>query len=105
MKTAIFLSNGCLGKTTNSTKLQVVIFTLDNDKVSGVENEIFLNKNIDCLVLWCLSNGINQIYKKSICPDHRKIFHKLDINIKTEDELKNDYLYNTFILGDKYIHP
>ncbi|MCD7900616.1 MAG: hypothetical protein LUH22_12305 [Bacteroides sp.] len=105
MKTAILLSNGCLEYLTGIGKLQIVIFTLDHDEVSEIENEFLLHNDINYFTLWCLSKGVNEVYAKTVPSDHRKIFQKLDISIKTADELQSDYLYNTFILRDEHIHP
>lgn len=100
MKIVIFLNNDSLGCIFNQENLQAVIFSLENEKVTGVENEKLINIDINYITLWCLSKKIKEIYTKEITHDEREIFHKLDINIKTLDELENDYLYNTFILRD-----
>lgn len=100
MKTVVFLNNNSLGCIFNQENLKAVIFSLENKKVTGVENEKLINKDINYITLWCLSKSIKEIYIKEVTYDERAIFQKLDINIKTLDELENDYLYNTFILRD-----
>lgn len=94
METDVIISNGCLGKTTNSTKLQVVIFTLDNNKVSGVENDEELKgkeKALDWLNKWTDSKYLIRI--KKIWGNHGENLKKYTFNPNPEI---NDWILNGF---------
>lgn len=100
MRTVVFLNNGNLGSFVCQRSFQAVIFTIENDRVLGVESEYIADKDINYLTLWCLNKGINDIYIKEIDTSDKMKFIKLNINIRTLDELGNDHLYNTFIIKE-----
>lgn len=102
MKIVIFLNHNEIGCIVNQKDLHAVIFTIEDEKVTSIEDEYFLNNNLNYLSLWCLSRNIDEIYTKEIDTTNRMIFLKWNIKIKTLNELGDDYLYKTFILGNKY---
>ena len=97
MKTAVFLKNNEL-TFLNETILQVVIFTIVQGKVVGVENRSLEKHSMDDIVSWLNSNLISQIYLSEIDdPIHHKM--KLQgIQTRTLKMLRNDQLYNTFAI-------
>ena len=98
MKVAVFLKNNEL-TVLHETKVDVVIFKIEKEKVVGVEHRSLEKQSQDAIVSWLYSKSINKIYLLEI-EDH--IHHKIElqgIQIRTLAMLKNDNLYNTLSLS------
>lgn len=100
MKTVLFLNEGYLGDITKHTRLQAVIFSMQNGGISGIENECLYNKDINYLTLWCLSKDVKEIYTQNIHPEDKKTFQKLGISIKTTSDVENDAFFKSFIFKE-----
>ena len=64
------MDEGYLGDITKHTRLQAVIFSMQNRGISGIENKCLYNKDINYLTLWCLSKDAKEIYTQNI---HHKV--------------------------------
>ncbi|MDH6533389.1 hypothetical protein D0T51_00150 [Parabacteroides sp. 52] len=77
---------------------QVVIFTIENDKVIGVENETIDATKQYSLSLWALTNKVNEIYVSKVDDWVKMLSQMMGVNIRAYDELRDDKLFQTFIL-------
>ena len=98
MKVAIFLKNNKLTML-HETNVRVVIFTIEEDKVIGVENRILEKQDGESILNWLNHNYINQIYLSEIDDQIHHIMKTQHIRVKTLDTLKNDKLFNTLALS------
>lgn len=77
---------------------QVVIFNVEKDKVIGVENETVDATKQYSLSLWALTNKVNEIYVPRVDEWIKILSGMMGVNIRSYDELRDDKLFQTFIL-------
>ena len=97
MKVAVFLKNNEL-TVLHETKVHVVIFKIEKDKVVGVEHISLEKQSQDAIVSWLNRNSISKIYLSEI---DDQIHHKMKlqgIQTRTLEMLRDDRLYNTFAI-------
>lgn len=61
MKIAIFINDNKM-KELNINAVNVFVFTIENEKVTGVENETLYNKNHNYISLWLINREVNEVY-------------------------------------------
>lgn len=97
MKIAIFLSSETMN-TLDKNFIQVIIFSVKDQIVVGVEKDFHRLKNLDSLALWLISRTIKEVYVEEV-EDYVKAFLlKIDIKVKTFEEMKDNPILKAFII-------
>ncbi|MDR1402876.1 MAG: hypothetical protein LBJ60_04135 [Tannerellaceae bacterium] len=97
MKIALLLRSKKQPKNENEIG-QAVVFSVEKDKVIGVENETPPLKDVKALASWALTKKVKEIYSPSVDEQLRIFCKALGINVRGYDELSDDRLFQTFIL-------
>ncbi|MCC8197123.1 MAG: hypothetical protein LIP06_00700 [Tannerellaceae bacterium] len=96
MRVALFLKQDPKEGVENTGK--VVVFTVKENKVVGVENDTVDIEKSGHLSLWALTKKIDEIYIPVINDSIEKLFLSLGITLKSYEELAEDQLFKNYIV-------
>ena len=97
MKIAIFVNDDKL-KAIHVNATSVLVVEMIDDTVASVENDTLYSMDLNYISLWLLGKQINVIYILSADDDIRNYFRRMDIEVKTFEDLKENPLLNIFLL-------
>jgi hypothetical protein len=97
MKVAMFIKDEKLDRIKADT-VRALVFDIDGNKIVGIEEDCLYKKNLDFLSVWLLNKQINIVYIQDTNNSIDSYFQKLDIEVKTHEDLKNDPLFYAFLL-------
>lgn len=97
MKIALFLNDEKL-KAINVDAMSVLIIEMLNDTVVSVENNTLYSKDPNYISLWLLRKHVNTIYILSADDNIRGYFKRIDVEVKTFEDLKENLILQLFLL-------
>ncbi len=97
MKVAMFIKDEKLDRI-NADAVRVLVFDIEGNKIVGIEEDCLYKKNLNFLSVWLLNKRINVVYIQETNDGVDNYFKKLDIEVKTHEDLKNDPLFYAFLL-------
>jgi hypothetical protein len=95
MKIALLLKSKKQPKSNDIDR--AVIFEVEKDKVTGVENAVLESTDVHALTFWAQTEKVGKIYTPYADDRLRLFFNRLGICLKGYDELSDDKLFRTFI--------
>lgn len=99
MRIAIFLQNEDF---VDESMIQAYSFSVQNDVIVGVSEELLSVRNIKHLASWLLSRNINIVFMN--CQQGNKLeeaLKKIDVKIRPFDDIKNNPLLQKFLMKEK----
>lgn len=97
MKIALFLSDERL-KAINIEAMSVLILEIADGTIANVENNSLYSKDPNYISLWLLKKRVNVIYILNADDCTREYFKRIDIEVKTFEDLKDDPVLKLFLL-------
>lgn len=97
MKIALFLEDKKL-KAINVEAMSVLIIEMSNDTIASIENNSLYSKDLNYISLWLLRKQINLIYILSADDKIRDYFRRIDVEVKTFEDLKDNPILKLFLL-------
>lgn len=97
MKIALFLEDEKL-KAINVDAMSVLIVNMSNDKIVNVKNDSLYSRDLNYISLWLLKEKINVIYILNADENMRSYFKRIDVEVKTFEDLKENPQLNLFLL-------
>jgi len=97
MKVAMFVRDEKM-RALNTEAMQAIIFHIDNDLITGVEHEHLFCRNLNYISLWLINKQINEIYIREADDKIRDYFKKMDIIVKTHEDISDNPLFKAFLL-------
>lgn len=90
----------------NSTKYDIldkdiihaIILTLKDGIIVGFDNEYLNRKNINYFSLWLITREIKEIYIESADAAARAFFDRMEITVRTYEDVKDNPLFRAFLL-------
>jgi len=97
MKVAMFIRNTDM-EAMRVEALNVMVFDIDNNTIKGMENDCLYNKSIDYISLWLINKKIDTIYIEESDEEITSYFNKLNISVKTHNDLEQEPLLKMFMV-------
>lgn len=97
MKIALFLKDEKL-KAINVDAMSVSIIEMSDDTVVSIENNTLYSRNPNYISLWLLRKQVNTIYILSADDNIRDYFKRIDVEVKTFEDLKENPILKLFLL-------
>ncbi|MDU1906461.1 MAG: hypothetical protein E6772_16950 [Dysgonomonas sp.] len=97
MRIAMFLKDENM-RTLNAESMRVLIFSTKDDAVTGMEEHRLYNKNPNYLSVWLLNKQIDIIYIREADENVVNFFRKMDISVKSYEDLKDNQFLRSFLL-------
>lgn len=97
MKIALFLRDEKM-KAFNMKAVRVLVCNMMNDSIADLEENSIPSLNINYVSLWMLNKEINVIYIPEEQPDATEFFKKIDISVKTYDDIQTNSVLRPFIV-------
>lgn len=97
MKVALFFSDEKL-KAINVDSMSVLIVEMSDSTIVSVENESIYSRDLNYISLWLLKKQVNTIYILNADDDIKNYFKRIDIEVKTFEDLKEDSILNLFLI-------
>jgi len=98
MRIALLLKSRKQPMSGNSLE-QAVVFSLEKDKVVGVENETIDSEDVNFLTSWAQTKKVKEIYTPYVDEQLRLYLDRTGISVKGYDELSDNSLFRTFIFS------
>jgi len=83
MRIALFIKNG------NIDAIHILVFDAQVDKILNSEDCFLYEKDINYVSLWLISKQVKAFYIRDADDKIRNYFHKLDIEVKTYEDIPN----------------
>lgn len=84
MRIALFIKNR------NVDIIHILVLDVQGNEISCMEDCYIFGKNLNYLSLWLISKQVQAFYIQGADDKIREYFHKLDIKVKTYEDLKAD---------------
>lgn len=97
MKIALFLRDEEM-KAFNTKAVRVLVCNMMNDCIADLEENSIPNLNINYVSLWMLNKKVDVIYIPEEQPDATEFFRKIDISVKTYDDIKMNSELHSFLV-------
>lgn len=96
MKIAMFIRNERMANP-NSDAMRALIFYVENEIITGMEDAYLYNMNANYISLWLISRRIEVFYVRNIKDEDRCFFKKIGITVKTFEEIGSNHIFRAFI--------
>lgn len=97
MKVALFLRDEKM-KAFNTKAVRVLVCSMLNDSIADLEENSIPNLNINYVSLWMLNKKVDVIYIPEEQPDAAEFFKKIDVSVKTYDDIKTNSELHPFLV-------
>lgn len=85
-------------KAFNTKAVRVLVCNMMNDCIADLEENSIPNLNINYVSLWMLNKKVDVIYIPEEQPDATEFFRKIDISVKTYDDIKMNSELHSFLV-------
>jgi hypothetical protein len=96
MKIALFLNDEKL-KAMNAEAFAAFLLEIADNIIVSVENDLLYSKNLNYISLWLLKKQVNILYILSADDTLRSYFKRIDVEVKTFEDLKDNPILNLFL--------
>lgn len=96
MKIAV-LSTGKHSKMQKTSIPSAQIFSIHNNTVIEKERKILMNESKNYILQWIIEHKINIVYMHDVDDQMKRCLKKLNVFLKTMDEVKEHPLLNKYI--------
>ncbi|MBB4035592.1 hypothetical protein GGR21_001485 [Dysgonomonas hofstadii] len=97
MKVAIFVKDEKISSISPDA-FYVLVFTLNEDIIIGLEIENFYNNNIGYISVWLLNRKVNVVFMESAEDGIRYYFSQMNIEVRSFDDLKKNHIFRAFLM-------
>ncbi|MCC8142514.1 MAG: hypothetical protein LUD02_00225 [Tannerellaceae bacterium] len=97
MRVALVLKQDKQEEVENTQK--VVVFTVQENKVVGVENETVDTAKEGHLSLWALTKKVNEIYMPAITESLQKLFHAIDVTLMSYEDMAESRIFRNYLVN------